>query len=149
MINLGLTVKEAEVFINCLREKDLKLTVQRKMVIDAFLQAIPHISAEELYDRLKNNNKTIGLTTVYRTLKLLRDCGLADVIRLSDGIIRYEPVFGLKQHDHLICLQCGRMIEAVNPEIEEIQQRLAQTNGFKVLSYRLEMYGICKECLNN
>lgn len=148
MIYLGLTAKEVDLFVNCLKKKDLKLTAQRKMILNAFLNSIPHISAEELHDRLKHNNRTIGLATVYRTLKLLSECGLAGEIRLEDGITRYEPVFGHQHHDHLICLECGRIIEVIEPEIEELQQKLAQKNGFKVLSHRMELYGICKGCNN-
>ena len=121
---MNLIKKKTETYLNCLRKKDFKITIQRKMVIEVFLQAVPHISVEELYERLKEKNLNIGLATVYRTLKILCDSGLAGKIRLKDGITRYEPIFNIKHHDHLICLKCGRLFETVNPEIQELQTKV-------------------------
>ncbi|MCL6591582.1 MAG: transcriptional repressor [Firmicutes bacterium] len=135
-----------DILIECLKKKELKITDQRKVILRVFLKSAHHVSAEELHDQLKHENQTIGLATVYRTLKLLCDCGLASELRLSDGIVRYEHLFGHEHHDHLCCLQCDKIIEVIDPEIEELQQRLAEKNDFKVLSHRMELYGICKEC---
>lgn len=146
MIFLVWTEKEIDIFTNYLNDKGQKLTSQRKTILNVFLNSAHHISAEELYDMLKQDNPAIGLATVYRTLKLLCECGLAIEIRLSDGITRYEHLFNHEHHDHLICLQCGKIIEVVEPGIEELQQKLAQKNGFMVLNHRMELYGICKEC---
>lgn len=138
--------KEAEVLENYLREKNLKNTGQRKLILDAFLNNVEHISAEELYDRLKKDNPSIGLATIYRTLKLLSECGLANEIHFSEGVTRYEHSFGRQHHDHLICINCGKYIEVVDPEIEELQARLAQKNHFRILRHRMDIYGICQEC---
>ncbi|MCL6589295.1 MAG: transcriptional repressor [Firmicutes bacterium] len=138
--------KEAEVLENYLREKNLKITGQRKLILDAFLNNEEHISAEELYDRLKKDYPRIGLATIYRTLKLLSECGLANEIHFSEGVTRYEHLFGHEHHDHLICLNCGKYIEVLDPEIEELQSRLAQKNNFQILRHRMEIYGICREC---
>jgi Fur family ferric uptake transcriptional regulator len=140
------TEKEIDIFTNYLNDKGQKLTSQRKTILKAFLNSAHHISAEELYDTLKQENPAIGLATVYRSLKLLCECGLAVEIRLSDGITRYEHLFNHEHHDHLICLECGKIIEVVEPGIEELQQKLAQKQAFTVLHHRMELYGTCKEC---
>jgi Fur family ferric uptake transcriptional regulator len=143
---LTVSEKEAEVLENYLREKNLKITGQRKLILDAFLRNEEHISAEELYDQLKKDYPGIGLATIYRTLKLLSECGLANEIHFSEGVTRYEHRFGHEHHDHLICLSCGKYIEVVDPEIEELQARLAKKNNFRILRHRMEIYGICQEC---
>lgn len=137
---------EIDILNEYLKKKDLKLTDQRKLILEKFLNTETHFTAEELYDKLKQNNPNIGLTTVYRTLKLFCQCGLASELKLADGVSRYEHLFGHNHHDHLICIECGKFIEVNDPEIETLQNRLAQTNDFKVLHHRMELYGICKDC---
>lgn len=138
---------ESQILMNYLKEKNLKITGQRKLILDAFLNNESHISAEELYDQLKRENPGIGLATIYRTLKLLSECGLANELHFSNGVTRYEHLFGHEHHDHLICLNCGKYVEVVDPAIEELQAQLAQKNNFQVLRHRMELYGICQECL--
>lgn len=137
---------ESQILMNYLKEKNLKITGQRKLILDAFLDNESHISAEELYDRIKRFNPTIGLATIYRTMKLFAECGLASEVHFSNGVTRYEHRFGHEHHDHLICLNCGKYIEVVDPAIEELQNRLAQQNEFQVLRHRMELYGICRDC---
>lgn len=138
--------KETQILTNYLKEKNLKLTGQRKLVLDVFLNNESHISAEELYDQIKQENPTIGLATIYRTFKLFAECGLASEVQFSNGVTRYEHGFGHDHHDHLICLNCGKYIEVVDPAIEELQARLAQKNDFQVLRHRMELYGLCRDC---
>jgi Fur family ferric uptake transcriptional regulator len=140
---------ESQILMNYLKEKNLKITGQRKLILDAFLNNERHISAEELYDQLKRENPGIGLATIYRTLKLLSECGLANELHFSNGVTRYEHLFGHEHHDHLICLNCGKYIEVVEPAIEELQEKLARKNNFQVLRHRMELYGICQECTRN
>lgn len=137
---------EYQILVNYLKEKNLKNTGQRKLILDAFLNNERHISAEELYDQLKRENPGIGLATIYRNLKLLSECGLANELHFSNGVTRYEHLFGHEHHDHLICLDCGKYIEVIEPAIEELQAKLAQENNFQVLRHRMELYGICQEC---
>ncbi|NLY75821.1 MAG: transcriptional repressor [Firmicutes bacterium] len=143
------TEKELDIFINHLNNKGQKLTSQRKIILNAFLNSEHHVSTEELYDTLKQDYPAIGLATVYRTLKLLCECGLAIELRLSDGIVRYEHLFNHDHHDHLVCMRCGKIIEVVEPEIEELQEKLARDHGFSVIYHQMELYGICRECDNN
>jgi Fur family ferric uptake transcriptional regulator len=137
---------ESQILKNYLKERNLKITGQRQLILDAFLNNESHVSAEELYDQIKLENPRIGLATIYRALKLFSQCGLANEVRFSNGVTRYEHLFGHEHHDHLICLNCGKYIEVVDPAIEELQARLAQDNKFQVLRHRMELYGICQDC---
>ena len=96
----------------------------------------------------KKRLPTIGYATIYRTLKLLCECGICRKLRVENGISRYEPLYGHEHHDHLICLKCGRFIEVVNLDIEKLQEKIAKAEGFILMRHRLVMYGICKSCRN-
>ena len=124
----------------------LKSTRQRDEILNIFVAAGRHLSAEELYLLVKKSDPRIGYATVYRTLKLLAEAGLAHGQRFEDGFTRYEYNATDAHHDHLICTKCGRIIEFENEQIEALQQDVARKNRFKVQSHKLEMYGLCFEC---
>jgi Fur family ferric uptake transcriptional regulator len=126
--------------------KGLKTTVQRDVILHVFLQAGKHLSAEELYARVKRSHVGIGYATVYRTLKLLADAGLAQERRFEDGFTRYEHTGGDAHHDHLICTRCGAIIEFENERIEALQRDVARKNRFVVQNHKLELYGLCAGC---
>ena len=130
-----------------LDSKKLKHTKQRDVILTTFLDAKSHVSAEQLYDRVRDVNAGIGYTTVYRTLKLLVDAGIAQERRFDDGLTRYEVEH--KHHDHLVCLNCGRIIEFASEEIEVAQEQIAKDQGFKILHHRHELYGHCSGCQAN
>jgi Fur family ferric uptake transcriptional regulator len=136
----------AEQLSEYLSGQGLKSTRQRDVVLDAFVSAGRHLSAEELYLLVKKSNPGIGYATVYRTLKLLAEAGLADERRFEDGFTRYEYNASDGHHDHLICTRCGRIIEFENERIEQLQQDVARKNRFKVQSHKLELYGLCSDC---
>jgi Fur family ferric uptake transcriptional regulator len=138
--------KEQEVFEDYIRSKGLKHTGQRMEILENFLKTERHLTADELYRMVTKKNPSIGYATIYRTVKLLCECGLCRELRLEDGITRYEHLYGHEHHDHLICVNCGTFIEVMDPEIEKLQERLAKQKGFILKRYRLEMYGICKGC---
>lgn len=124
----------------------LKSTRQRDEILRAFIAAGRHLSAEELYLLVKKSHPRIGYATVYRTLKLLADAGLAEERRFEDGFTRYEYKATDGHHDHLICTRCGRIIEFENERIEQLQQDVARKNKFQVQSHKLELYGLCSDC---
>jgi len=136
----------AEQLSEYLSGQGLKSTRQRDVVLNAFVSAGRHLSAEELYLLVKKSNPGIGYATVYRTLKLLAGAGLADERRFEDGFTRYEYNASDGHHDHLICTRCGRIIEFENERIEQLQQDVARKNRFKVQSHKLELYGLCSDC---
>jgi len=132
-----------------LKKKGFKSTRQRDIVVTEFFRQGEHVTAEELYREVARNNKEIGLTTVYRTLKLLHKSGLATERVFADNLTRYEPLSADDHHDHLICLQCGSITEFENAKIEKMQQRVAEEFGFLSVSHKMELYGYCSACRGN
>lgn len=126
--------------------RGLKSTTQRDQILKTFVDAGEHLSAEELYERVKKNHPRIGYATVYRTLKLLAGAGMAEERHFDDGFTRYEFKATEGHHDHLICTGCGNIIEFENEQIESLQQNVARKNGFLVESHKLEIYGLCSIC---
>jgi Fur family ferric uptake transcriptional regulator len=139
-------MKTAETLNTYLRRKGLKITQQREEIARSFLRAGQHLTAEELYRRILRTNPEVGLSTVYRTLKLLVDAGLASRRDFGDGIIRYEPRSGGDHHDHLICVRCGAIIEFENRKIEALKKEVAARKRFTVIRHRLEIFGYCEKC---
>jgi Fur family ferric uptake transcriptional regulator len=137
---------EYEVFSLYLKEKDLKLTAQRELILEAFLAGRGHVSAEDLFQRARAKQPHVGFATVYRTLKHLSQCGLARELDFGDGRVKYEPEFNRQHHDHMICTQCGTYIEFMNPQIEELQEQVSKKHGFKITSHRMQLYGLCQKC---
>ncbi len=125
--------------------KGLKNTPQRQLIMETFMSADGHLSAEDLYAKVKKLDPSLGQATVYRTMKLLRDAGLAREMEFGDGFARYEPV-GEEHHDHLICESCGLTIEVIDENIESLQEKLAIRHGFRPTRHRLYLYGICPQC---
>lgn len=124
----------------------LKNTPQRKLIMEVFFNSASHLSTDELYEKVKLHDSSIGLATVYRTLKLLHDARLAKGLQFRDGITRYEPVLDDSHHDHLICQDCGKNIDVVDDDIERLQEELAEKHGFELISHRMYLYGVCPEC---
>lgn len=132
-------------FSEFLRRKGLRNTPQRNRIMEIFLNENGHLTIEQLYDHVHSEDPALGQATVYRTMKLLCDAGLAREVRFGDGIARYEHA-GSAHHDHLICERCGKNIEVVDPDIEVLQDALARKHGFTPTSHRLYMYGVCANC---
>ena len=127
-----------------LEEHSLKTTKQREAILDVFLEATGHITSDDLFQRVREEHPHIGYTTVYRTMKLLCDAGLAAERHFDDGITRYEVAH--EHHDHLVCTRCGKIIEFECRTIEETQNQIAARYGFRVLRHRHELYGHCEDC---
>jgi len=127
-------------------ENGLKFTRQRELIADVFFKSGGHLKVEDLLERVREVDPQVSLATVYRTMKLLTECGLAEPHRFHDGQTRYEPSEGDDEHhDHLICTECGRIMEFFNPEIERLQEQIAESFGFRVQDHRMELYGTCNE----
>lgn len=127
-----------------LQEKKLNTTQQRELIVDQFLRCKDHVSIDELLARIRKRNKKVGYATVYRTLKLLVDSGIALHRQFGDGQARYEIVG--EHHDHLICTKCGLILEFEDDAIEELQDKIADSlGGFSVSRHRHELYGMCEK----
>lgn len=135
-----------QVFSDYLSRKHLKMTPQRRVILDVFLEDEGHLASEDLYVKVKAVDPSIGQATVYRTLKLLSESGLAKEVHFGDGLTRYEHQYGHAHHDHLICEQCGKNVEVVDERIENLQEELAKNHGFSLTHHKMYLYGLCPDC---
>ena len=124
----------------------LRSTEQRRLVTEMFFATEEHLSIEDLLDRVRIEEPKIGYATVYRTLKLLKDCGLAFERHFGDGVSRYEVAWANEHHDHLICVECEKIVEFEDGDIEELQHDVAARLGFTLVRHKLELYGMCADC---
>jgi Fur family transcriptional regulator, ferric uptake regulator len=129
-----------------IEERGLKHSRQRERIADAFFAMGGHVTVEQLVLRCRRDDPRISVATVYRTMKLLAESGLATARQFGDGQTRYEPAAGRAHHDHLICTSCGEIVEFANERIETLQALVARRHGFEVESHRLELYGRCARC---
>jgi Fur family ferric uptake transcriptional regulator len=127
-----------------IEERGLKHTRQRELILDAFFEAGGHVSVEELLRRVQGVDAGVGTATVYRTLKLFTEAGVAHERNFQDGQSRYEPALDDAHHDHLICLDCGTIFEFEDPVVEERQAAVAADHGLTLASHRHEIYGRCR-----
>jgi Fur family ferric uptake transcriptional regulator len=127
-------------------EKGLKHSRQRDRIAETFFAMGGHVSVEELVARVRRLDSRVSVATVYRTMKLLADSGLATARQFGGGQTRYEPAAGRAHHDHLICTGCGEIVEFANERIESLQEVIAKRHGFAVESHKLELYGRCARC---
>jgi Fur family ferric uptake transcriptional regulator len=124
----------------------LKSTRQRSLIIDTFFTSGGHLSVEDVWNKVRKLDARVSVATVYRTMKLLSDCGLAHARNFGDGQTRYEAAAGRNHHDHLICTRCGTIVEFENDRIEQLQEAVARKHGFTVKSHKMELYGLCRDC---
>jgi len=146
IIGGGMKRAKKQIFRQFISSKGLKTTRQRDVILDAFLSSDRHMSIEDLYLKLRVKNPRIGYATVYRTLKLFAESGIAREIQFGDGQTRYEHVAEGEHHDHLVCTRCGAIIEFENETIEKLQSEVADSYGFLIETHKLELYGICAKC---
>jgi Fur family ferric uptake transcriptional regulator len=127
-----------------LEQHSLKHTKQREAILAVFLEAAGHTTSEEIFEEVRQKHPQIGYTTVYRTMKLLCEAGLAHERNFEDGVTRYEIPH--EHHDHLICTRCGCIVEFECQMIESAQDRIAAEYGFTLLRHKHELYGHCPRC---
>ena len=138
--------EEQEVFHRHIQRAGLKRTAQRDLILEVFLRTEEHLSSEDLYRLVQREDPAIGQTTVYRTLKLLTDAGLAREVRFGDGRTRYEHNYKHPHHDHMICTECGKTIEFFSADLEKLQDKIAARHKFDITHHTLRMFGYCEDC---
>src|SRR6267142_5003506 len=141
--------EEQEVFPKHIQKEGLKRTAQRDLILDVFLRTEGHVSGEDLYRLVREQDASVGQTTVYRTLRLLTEAGLAREVRFGDGRAHYEHNYKHQHHDHMICSECGKIIEFYSPELEAIQDAMAAKHKFELTEHLLRMIGVCSDCRHN
>lgn len=126
-------------------EKGLRTTEQRSLIIQTLFDTTDHLTIDELLDRVRAVDSRVGYATVYRTMKMLAEGGIANELHFGDGVTRYEVADENAHHDHLICQECGHITEFEEPLIEELQERIAARYDFVVTHHKHELYGHCKD----
>jgi Fur family ferric uptake transcriptional regulator len=135
-----------DIFSGHIKEKGLRNTRQREIILDAFLSSKKHITVEDLFNIVKKKHPEIGYATVHRNLKLMCESGLAEEIKIGTSKAKYELKYGHEHHDHLICLNCGTFIEVNDEKIEKLQVKLAEQKDFQPVRHKLEIFGFCNKC---
>ncbi len=135
---------EISIFEDFLRTQRLKHSKPRRDIVDVFLASEGHLTAHELYQQVKEHNPSIGFATVYRTLRLLEECGLARTMDYGDGTLRYEP--NRFQHHHIICTDCNRTIEFLSPELEALLRNVQQDHHFTPQRHAVRILSMCADC---
>jgi Fur family ferric uptake transcriptional regulator len=138
--------KEELRFEGFLRGKKLKLTGERMAILNAVFLRRKHFDAETLHATLREEGGDISRATVYRTLDLLVQCGLVRKNSLGSSHANYEAARDNEHHDHLICLNCGKVIEFYRPDLETLQDKICTENSFKSLHHSLQIFGLCSDC---
>jgi Fur family ferric uptake transcriptional regulator len=139
-------MNESAVFEKFILGKGLRHSKPRDWILGVFLDIEKHMTVDELFTAVKKKYPTVGYATVYRTLKLLCECGLCSELVFDDGTTRYEHLYDHEHHDHLICTSCGTFIEVVDEDIEKLQILLMKRHSFSPQYHRMNLYGICKDC---
>lgn len=140
----GYSKRVYRLFADYLSRNGLRLTAQRKRILDIFLHAERHLSQEDIYRALRRFG--LGRATVFRTLKMLQESRLVDNVVGSSGAPRFEVNLERPHHDHLLCIACGRIQEISWPKLEAIQEQGCKKLGFIPQWHRHEIFGRCREC---
>ncbi|HKL65702.1 MAG TPA: Fur family transcriptional regulator [Roseovarius sp.] len=121
--------------------KGLRMTGQRRVIARVLEMSDDHPDVEELHARAAARDPKISIATVYRTVRLLEEAGILDKLEFGDGRARYEDA-ERAHHDHLIDVNSGAVVEFVDPDIEALQERIADKLGYRLVGHRLELYGV-------
>lgn len=142
-------------FEELLRKKGLKVTTQRVAVLEALSEEQDsHLTAEEIYNKVKAGSPDIGLATIYRTIQMLLELKIIDRIYLDDGYVRYELGHVYEDedshhHHHLICVKCGRVRSFQGDLLGEFEKKMEEKTGFQIQDHDVKLYGYCADCLKS
>lgn len=140
----GYSQRIREAFQEHLEKNSLRLTAQRRRILDYLLSTEMHVSLKDIYGALRKHG--IGRVTVFRTLKMLEEAKLVDHVTAAGGTSRFEVKLERPHHDHLICIQCGGIQEVRWPELEKIQDKICRGLEFSIAWHRHEVFGRCRDC---
>jgi len=143
-------VQTAEhVFREYLRDRGLKYTEERQALLQAVMRTDEHFEAEQMFFGLRQKGSRVGKATVYRTLKLLVECGIVKEVHFSNKQVHYEHTYGQDPHDHMVCRRCGRIVEFDAGDVVKLRTILAAQEGFHALSHRFQIMGLCQACVRS
>ena len=134
------------IFKGFLKEKGLKFTPEREIVLKEVFSFHRHFDAEKLYQKLYGKKERISRASVYRTLPLLVKAGLIAETLRCQGKTSYEHIYGHGHHDHMLCIGCGKVIEFRSDKLEKLQNDICRAHGFRPVEHRLGIKGYCRDC---
>ncbi len=143
---LGCAILMMDLFRSYLHQQHLPLTHQREAIAMSLFESEHHLSVDDLAEVLRGRGDHVGKATIYRTLNLLVQAGLARELDFGEGFKRYEHQAGEARHDHLICTSCGKVVRFARPDLDVLQADIADKLGFSAQSRRLKIYGVCAQC---
>uniref|UniRef100_A0A7C3Z001 Ferric uptake regulation protein n=1 Tax=Desulfobacca acetoxidans TaxID=60893 RepID=A0A7C3Z001_9BACT len=137
---------ELDIFREYIRQRGLRRTPEREVVLQEVFAVHEHFDVEELYLRLRRKGVKVSKASVYRALRLLLDCGLVREVDYTDGHWHYEHIYGHGNHNHLRCLGCGEIVEFEAAGLASLEEQLSNTYGYLIISHHWEVKGYCREC---
>jgi Fur family ferric uptake transcriptional regulator len=145
----GGAVDAATRFTEYLRGQRLRMTRERRAILDEMLEVRGHFDADQLLMLFRRKGRPVSRATLYRTLARLVDAGLVHKIEMATGQARYEPMVGRHHHDHMVCIECNRIIEFENRDIERLQEEICRRKKFTMSGHTHQIRGTCESCSAN